>query len=41
MYGILYVVGDGKKAILAFRLETSTRTYEEKKPMSRDSQLTY
>ena len=31
MYGILYVVGDGKKAVLAFRLETSTRTYEGEK----------
>ena len=41
MYGILYVVGDGKKAILAFWLETSTRIYEGKKPMSHDSQLTY
>ena len=29
MYGILYVVSNGKKAILAFRLETSTQTYDE------------
>ena len=41
MYGILYIVGDGKKAVLSFQLETSTWTYEEKEPMSCDSQLTY
>ena len=29
MYGILYVVGNGKKTVLAFWLETSTWTYDE------------
>ena len=29
MYGILYVVGNGKKAVLAFQLEISTWIYDK------------